>query len=171
MGGHPAGTDNVKHPTDLQRRLVAQVAAGLDRTGKKRADLARDTGLKAPYVSQMLSFERQGTIASWDLLLRAVGVVGYKPDDGAPMVPGPLAPRSPRSHIVLTDQVESVTLSDGSPSPRQPVFPPAPFSDELPPVDHQPWPPPPPLQPPSRPRPTVEPDVSSDEDFAPRTRK
>lgn len=101
MGKPPSGTDNVKHPTDLQRRLAAEVKAGCERTGKKPADLARETGIKPPYVTQMLNFSRQGTIASWDLLLRAVGVAGW-------LVPKPVG----LPVVEHVDQVESITLTD-----------------------------------------------------------
>lgn len=179
MGKPPSGTDNVRHPTDLQRRLAAEVKAGLTRTGKKPADLARETGIKPPYVTQMLNFSKQGTIGSWDLLLKAVGVAGWLPPQpvGLPVV----------EHV---DQVEQITLTDQG-TGKSVSYPVAPLDNQeivaeelrergftvstgggiardTPPAyrppEFMPKPPPPP-------RLLPEPNVSSDEDFAPRTRR
>lgn len=112
MAGWAAGT------TPLQRRLASEVRAGLARTGRTQADLAKATGIGTPHISLLLHGHRNGSIRTWDALIReacriAEGLSMAVVAEGAPMAPNSASttaisrPPPPR----YVNQVTAVTKS------------------------------------------------------------
>lgn len=56
----------------LQKQLIKLIDDGMEKAGLTAAQVATQVGISRPYLSQLLSGSRSGTIEAWDLLLRAV---------------------------------------------------------------------------------------------------
>lgn len=57
------------HPTGLQKRLIDEVASMMRANNKRLTHLAKETGIGKSYLSLLLHGHRQGTMATWDLLI------------------------------------------------------------------------------------------------------
>lgn len=60
------------HPTALQKQLIKLCDDGMSARRMSGAEVAEKTGLSRPYVSQLLNGIKPGTIAAWDVLIRAI---------------------------------------------------------------------------------------------------
>ena len=75
----PAGT-----LPKVQRMLIGTVTQGMKDRKMSQTEMAKLTGLSEPFVSQLLSGRRLGTLATWDKMLEVVhfdfnGLGSYRP--------------------------------------------------------------------------------------------
>lgn len=56
----------------LQDELIQRLKEGMANRGWSQGDLSRATGVSQPNISHLISANRQGTLRTWNKLLRAV---------------------------------------------------------------------------------------------------